>query len=156
MTAGRGGEVTGEAGIRVRTPSKGWMRRVIQLSGAVDALLEYDGMGLGINGQPDYLRVDGRRVTSLPGTTFLRAERRFAFPLRKGHRTVECRLEVSISSLGLYQIQDVALFVDGKLVYRERSRDPLDEQDTLPIPAGHPDTVVQALPLPGNGEGHGG
>jgi hypothetical protein len=139
--------------VRAWAARRGWMQRVIILDGAVQAVLDYDGLPLAIIGERDRLLVDGALINPLDGTGPSTDYRTFVFPLRIADASVDCTLELYVTSQGLYRIRDVTLRVGERLVYSEESgRVRRGGRSDLPIPV-QPGLSPEALPLPGRLKG---
>ena len=131
--------------IFVRDCQYAWLRRTLRLSGAVDALIHYDGRPLRFRSGPDELVY----VDQLP----VRSSRP-AWPARRRIiafrvQTVMAEIEVELSWIALHAITYFKLTVDGVMLYEEApSHIAILNPPSVPIPAQAPPANPQTLPIP--------
>ena len=127
-----------------------WLRRVIQLTGRLEATLEYDARSAGIGVEPgEIIRVDGRKVrTTQAGRLYGKHSHSFRFSTRGGNAST--LIEVEFAPLGLPGLAKLRLTIDDAVVYEEASGRVLQGSRTrqLPIPAEASIDPRGALPVP--------
>lgn len=124
---------------------RGWLLRRIQVSGALDAVFEYDARGFGVgNGTPEVVRVNGQ-----PIYTVLREGRWERHRLLLPEMRFSPVLEIEFTQLGIVQLRYFKLMLAGLVLYEEDRGKVLAvrQPPPLPIPAHIPLPSPEALPI---------
>lgn len=153
---------------------RAWLQRTFRLSGDVEALVDYDGRGVGVSGEfgwGERIRVDGRRVrpgVAVIGGRPLETMPRMADPeaLRpttrrepvwEPHRLVvqlgrgrgRIEIEVRFTRLGIVQLGNFRLTLGSEVLYEETDGRLLSIRlpPPLPVPAHAPSPDPETLPV---------
>ena len=127
-----------------------WLRRTLRLTGAVDALIHYDGRALGIGSSPDERVYVDQVLVQLWRPEHTSPKR--AIPFRV--HALAAEIEVALSWIGLHQITYFKLTVDGEVFYEE-ARDRvllIRNPPPVPIPSQAPAPDPELLPIPADAE----
>jgi hypothetical protein len=135
--------------IYVCSIKRAWLLRVIRLTGALDAVVEYDArsVGFGLDPPRATIRVDGVEVgVSRHWGTGERLRLLFRLPRGGGASEVQ----VELSQDGLIHIRYFRLVVAGETLYEEAAGKALliRTPPPLPIPARAPMAEASDLPMP--------
>ena len=137
----RRGGLPPRAPVRVTAVRKEGARWALRLSGAVNALLEYDGRRVG----REVVRLDEKVIAE--ASTFSGYNRRFELQVVTAGGKVPLVLEVRVSLWAA--IEAVTLHLDGQALYYEDTyRIPEPARPPLPVPVDAAALVAHALPRP--------
>jgi hypothetical protein len=134
--------------IQVEVTSREWRERTFQLSGRIEATLEYEVEEIG----RERIRVNGRVAADTSGDTLALKRRslRFSFPALVG-APIPAILDIRDGRI--FGTLALRLTVDGEVVYQDRAFARLDRQlrvRRMPLPAAAPSPDAASLPRPGD------
>lgn len=139
---------------------RSWLRRTIQLSGAADALIEYDARSAGWGHNPQAIvRLGGVEVAWASKFNHAETERialplgrhqlGFMLPTRRGPVAASVTGEITGDNGLLIQLKYLQLTVDNVRLYQEGSGQLLIAlPPNNPIPAGGPGAETLGHPIP--------
>lgn len=149
----------------------GWLRRVVRLTGGLEAVIEYDARSVGTGVRPrEIVRVDDQEVgTKLAGDLYGKHSRSFRSSCRGGN--VSARIEVEFGSFTLPVLHRFRLTVNEAVVYEEAwgrtlrgrrrpllplpAEAPAKDGDAYPIASRSPGRIGEVLRLPDSGTAAG-
>jgi len=133
---------------------RGWLRRVLRLTGRVEATLEYDARSVGIGVRSrEIVRVNGAEVwTERWGELFEKHSHTFLLPA-KG-QALPILIEVEFTPVSLVEVWKLRVLADDAVIYEEawgRVRHG-ERLPHLPLPSARPPDSRGALPVVPHGE----